>query len=101
MPTRIVPVSLAVLLLTAATADAGPRQTVIVTGTQAQVSAVAVRHGATIKKRLKTGAVIEVERETLETLGADAFVHENHPVHANSDITSAIFTILVCRLDTS
>ena len=45
---------------------------VIVPGTRAQVDGLAARHGLTIRKRLKTGAVIEIPAGALAAVAADA-----------------------------
>ena len=44
---------------------------VIVTGTQAEVDRLALRHGLAVRKRLRTGAVVEVPDGGLEALAAD------------------------------
>ena len=44
---------------------------VIVTGTDAQVDALAARHGLRIKKRLATGAVVDVPAGALAALADD------------------------------
>ena len=46
--------------------------TVIVTGTPAQVDMLARRHGLRLKKRLRSGAVLDVPAGTLAALADDA-----------------------------
>src|SRR5688572_25054665 len=46
--------------------------TVIVTGSEAHVRAVAARHGLTMRKRLRTGAVLEVPAGALDALTRDS-----------------------------
>ena len=64
---------------------------VIVPGTQAQVDAVAARHGLTVRKRLKTGAVVEVPGGALESLAADPGVGSlagNYPMRPQMAVTN-------------
>ena len=55
-------------------ANAAGARDVILQADQATVAAVAARHGATIKKWLKTGAVLTVDSSSLADLSADAAV---------------------------
>jgi serine protease AprX len=48
--------------------------TVIFTGTQARVDELAARHGLRVRKRLKTGAVLDVPARRLEAVAADPAV---------------------------
>src|SRR5215208_1334348 len=48
--------------------------TVIFTGTQTRVDDLVARHGLRIKKRLRTGAVLEVPAYRLEALASDPTV---------------------------
>jgi len=64
---------------------------VIVTGTDAQVQSLAVRHGLRIKKRLATGAVVEVPAGTLAALADDPAADQlssNHEVTAHMAVTN-------------
>src|SRR3954462_4170837 len=47
---------------------------VIVQGNAARVDDLVQRYGARVAKQLKTGAVIEVTREALQAMGADASI---------------------------
>src|SRR5204863_4851968 len=47
---------------------------VIVQGGQAAIDDVAARHGAVVKKRLRTGAVLQVSRDALEAMSADSTI---------------------------
>ena len=55
-------------------ANAAGARDVILQADQATIDAVAARHGATIKKWLKTGAVLTVDSSSLADLSADAAV---------------------------
>src|SRR5688572_3889520 len=81
--------SLSLLLPLASDAAAQPRRSVIVAGSQAQVDGLAARHGVTIRKRLRTGAVMDLSSEELDALKRDTVVHENHVMRAHSSITLA------------
>ena len=64
---------------------------VIFTGTQAEVDALAARHGLTIRKRLRTGAVLTVKAGRLATVAEDpAVLHlaSDHPVFTQMDVTN-------------
>jgi serine protease AprX len=64
---------------------------VIVTGTDAQVTTLAARHGLRIKKRLATGAVVEVPEGMLEALANDPEADQlssNHAVAAQMTVTN-------------
>src|SRR6185503_6373221 len=64
---------------------------VILTGTDAQVQDLAVRHGLQIKKRLATGAVVEVPAGALAELADDPAadqVSSNHEVVAHMAVTN-------------
>jgi serine protease AprX len=64
---------------------------VIFTGTQAEVDALAARHGLTIRKRLRTGAVLTVKAGRLATVADDpAVMHlaSDHPVFTQMDVTN-------------
>src|SRR5688500_17390668 len=64
--------------------DARP-STVIFTGSQARVDQVAARHGLRIRKRLKSGALLEVPGHQLQALSEDPEVDNlsgNHRVTA-------------------
>ena len=64
---------------------------VIVTGTDAQVQDLAVRHGLRIKKRLATGAVVEVPAGALAALADDPAADQlssNHVVVAQMAVTN-------------
>ena len=66
--------------------------TVIVTGSQAQVSAVAARHGLAIRKRLKTGAVLDVPAGALDALSRDREVDQlsgNYRLRSHMAVTNA------------
>jgi serine protease AprX len=64
---------------------------VIITGTAAQVNGLAARHGLRVKKRLSTGAVVDVPAGRLAGLandpGADA-IASNHGVAAQMAVTN-------------
>jgi len=64
---------------------------VIITATQAQVNDLAARHGLTIRKRLATGAVVDVPAGALTALAddpqADA-ISGNHVVGAQMTVTN-------------
>jgi len=73
--------------------DAGdPSSTsVIITGTQASIDAIAARHGVIVRKRLKTGAVLEVDGSQLGALANDASVEAlsgDHDVRATMATTN-------------
>ena len=64
---------------------------VIVTGTSAQVNALAARHGLTVRRRLQTGAVLEVPAGALERVATDASVDamsSNQPVRSQMGVTN-------------
>ena len=64
---------------------------VIVPGTNAQVDAVAARHGLRIHKRLKSGAVLDVPAGSLGALAANAgapWLSSNYHVGAHMSVTS-------------
>jgi serine protease AprX len=64
---------------------------VIVTGTDAQVQDLAARHGLRVKKRLATGAVVEVPAGTLEALADDPAADQlssTHEVSAHMAVTN-------------
>jgi serine protease AprX len=64
---------------------------VIVSGTQAEVDALAARHGAAVKKRLRSGAVLTVKAGTLSDVANDPAVDHlssNHAVFTQMDITN-------------
>src|SRR5262245_37203189 len=64
---------------------------VIVTGTEAQVNALAARHGLRITKRLATGAVVDVPAGALATLADDPQADQlsgNHVVGAQMTVTN-------------
>ncbi len=66
--------------------------TVIVTGSFARVSAVAARYGLTIRKRLKTGAVLDVPAGALDALSRDREVDQvsgNHRLRSQMAVTNA------------
>src|SRR5690349_15890322 len=48
--------------------------TVIVTGTSAQIAAIAERHGLRIRRQLASGAVLEIPAGQLDEVAADADV---------------------------
>jgi serine protease AprX len=85
----LVSVATLALLLSVSVSDAAAqrRRSVIVTGSQAGVDAVAARHGAMVRKRLRTGAVLDLPEQQIDALKKDAIVHENHVVKANTSIT--------------
>jgi serine protease AprX len=65
--------------------------TVIVTGSDVRISAVAERHGLTIRKRLKTGAVLDVPAGVLDALTRDRDVDQvsgNHVLRSQMAITN-------------
>ncbi len=67
------------------------RTSVIVTGTGAQVDALAARHGLTVRRRLRTGAVLDVPAGALETVAADASVDamsSNQPIRSQMGVTN-------------
>ena len=64
---------------------------VIFTGTQAEVDGLVSRHGLTVKKRLRSGAVLEVGPGKLADVAADRSVNHlsgNHAVFTQMDITN-------------
>jgi serine protease AprX len=64
---------------------------VILTGTDAQVDALAARHGLRVAKRLATGAVVDVPAGTLAALAGDpaaGHVSSNHAVSAQMTVTN-------------
>ena len=66
--------------------------TVIVTGSARRVSAVAARYGLTVRKRLKTGAVLDVPAGALEALSRDGEVDQvsgNHRLRSQMAVTNA------------
>ncbi len=65
--------------------------TIIVTGSPAQVSGLAQRHGLTVRKRLKTGAVLDVPAGALDALTRDGGVDQlsgNHRLRSQMAITN-------------
>jgi serine protease AprX len=64
---------------------------IIVTGSSIQVDAVARRHGLTVRKRLKTGAVLDVPAGALEALTHDPDVDQlsgNHRLTSQMAVTN-------------
>jgi hypothetical protein len=64
--------------------------TVILTGSQARVDDVATRHGLRIRKRLRSGAVLEVPAHRLAAVASDDTVDQlsgNHVVGAQMAVT--------------
>ncbi len=64
---------------------------VIVTGTKAKVDAIAARHGLRIRKRLKTGAVLDVPAGGLGDLAADVdldALSSNYRLRAHMAVTT-------------
>jgi len=64
---------------------------VIVTGSQPQIDRIAARNGLTVRKRLQTGAVLDVPAGRLAALAADAEADQvsgNLVVQAHDDITN-------------
>ena len=64
---------------------------VIVTGTDAQVNTLAARHGLRVKKRLATGAVVDVPAGALAALADDPAADQlsgNHVVMAQMTVTN-------------
>ena len=87
---RIALVFLAAMLGLPADTSAQERRSVIVTAKQGRVDALAARYGAIIRKRLKTGAVLEVPSHRLPRLAAEADdVDPNQIVHVNTTIAVA------------
>src|SRR5688572_2869907 len=69
--------------------------TVIITGTQARIDRLAARHGLVVRKRLQSGAVLDVPGERLTGLANDAEsgqVASNHRVGAQSDDITLVST---------
>ncbi len=65
--------------------------TVILTGPGAQVDALAARHGLAIRKRLRTGAVVDVPARRLAELAADpdaGHLSGNQPVFSQMAVTN-------------
>ena len=66
--------------------------TVIVNGTQARVDRIAARHGLVVRKRLQTGAVLEVPAGQLAAVAEDAEVGQlasNHRMRAQMGVMVA------------
>ena len=64
---------------------------VIVTGTQARVNAIAARHGLRLRKRLASGAVLDVPAGRLAALAADGTLDQlssNQRVRSNMAVTN-------------
>ncbi|HEY6362518.1 MAG TPA: S8 family serine peptidase, partial [Vicinamibacterales bacterium] len=67
------------------------RHTVIVTGSAAQVSAIAQRHRLTVRRWLKTGALLDVPEGALEALAQDGGVDQlsgNHRLSSQMTVTN-------------
>ncbi len=61
----------------------------IVAGTPAQVAALALRHGLTIRKRLKNGAAVTVPAGRLEALAADTDqISGDHDIRSSMAVTN-------------